>query len=357
MPSTIAKHQLRVVRLPYEFSTRPATHVVLQVYTADGTQGFGYNSPVGAAPWAIKLYMDTVNALMEQVHGRDPNDVERINADLLRSAASLGSLGRRAAGLIDVALWDARAKQLGLPLYRLLGGAHDRVRVYAGWELWWQIELDQLAKNVQRFVGLGFSAMKYRIGGSPTLEAAVERTKVMREAAGPTVDLLVDANQSWSVKHTLRVAPEMDRYRLFYFEDPVSHNDYDGLVRIAQTLDTPLAAGESYHEIEPFRHLLERRGLDIVMVDLNVGGLTQWMRVAHLAEAHGRPIVSHLCPEVLSHAVAAVPHGVIVEYLPWAAGIFKEPLAPIAGEVVHTAKPGIGLEVDDAAVEKYALAL
>jgi len=94
-----------------------------------------------------------------------------------------------------------------------------------------------------------------------------------------------------------------------------------------------------------------------VMVDLNVGGLTQWMKIAHLAEAHGRPIVSHLCPEVLSHAVAAVPHGLIVEYLPWASPIFKEPLQPVNGEIVHCLdRPGIGLEIDEAAMQKYALA-
>ncbi|HEU0168005.1 MAG TPA: mandelate racemase/muconate lactonizing enzyme family protein [Chloroflexota bacterium] len=357
MPSQIVRHQLRVVRLPYEFSTRPSTHVVLQVYTDDGIEGFSYNSQVGGTPATIKLYLDTVTALMEQVNGRDPNDVERVNHDLLSRSHALGPMGRRAIGLIDVALWDARGKQLDKPLYQLLGGATDRVRIYAGWELWWQIELDQLAKNVQRFTGMGFTAMKYRVGGMKSVTAAVERTKVMREAAGPDVDLLVDANQSWDVKFALRVIPEMQRQRLFYMEDPISEEDQDGLVELAHAIEPPLACGEAYHSIDPFRTLLERRGLDVVMVDLNVGGLTQWMKIAHMAEAYGRPIVSHLCPEVLSHAVAAVPHGLIVEYLPWFAAALKEPLQPVNGEIVHRPdRPGLGLEIDETAMGKYAFA-
>ena len=140
----------------------------------------------------------------------------------------------------------------------------------------------------------------------------------MREAVGPDVDLMCDINQLWSVNHAIEVGRRIEPYHLYWLEDPVAHDDYAGLARVADALTTPVAAGEYHYGIVPFRHMLEARSIDIVMIDLlRVGGITQWMKVAGMAEAFNLPVVSHLLPEVHVHLVAAIPNGLTVEYMPW----------------------------------------
>ena len=180
--------------------------------------------------------------------------------------------------------------------------------------------------------------------------------RVMRDAVGDEIDLMVDINQGWNVNQAITMGREMASYNLFWLEDPTHHQDYEGLARIADALDTPIAAGEYHYGIAPFRHMLERRSVDIVMVDLlRVGGLTQWMKVAHMAEAFNLPVVSHLAPEVLVHAVAAAPNGLTVEYMPWSFPLFIEVPRLEDGRLVLPPAPGLSLEFDEAALEAFAV--
>jgi L-alanine-DL-glutamate epimerase-like enolase superfamily enzyme len=124
-----------------------------------------------------------------------------------------------------------------------------------------------------------------------------------------------------------------------------AHDDYTGLARVADALITPLAGGECLYGITPFRHMIEAQSVDIVMIDLNrVGGISNWMKVAAMAEAFNLPVVSHLLPEIHVHLIAAVPNGLTVEYMPWSFRLFEEVPAPVNGELVVPNKPGLGLE-------------
>ena len=168
----------------------------------------------------------------------------------------------------------------------------------------------------------------------------------MREAIGPDIDLMCDINQLWSVNHAIEVGRRIEPYHLFWLEDPTAHDDYPGLARIADALDTPIAAGEYHYGIVPFRHLLEARSIDIVMIDLlRVGGITQWMKVAGMAEAFNLPVVSHLIPEIHVHLVAAIPNGLTVEYMPWTLQLFEETPAiehgPARGAEEAGPRPGL----------------
>jgi L-alanine-DL-glutamate epimerase-like enolase superfamily enzyme len=239
----------------------------------------------------------------------------------------------------------------------LLGGLRDRAPTYASGALMRAHPVDYLAKAGPRLRDLGFRQMKMQCGSEPTLAASIERVRVMRESIGPDIDLMCDINQLWSVHHAIEAGRRIEPYQLYWLEDPVTHDDYPGLARVADALDTPIATGEYHYGIVPFRHMLEARSLDIVMIDLlRVGGITQWMKVAAMAEAFNLPVVSHLIPEVHVHLVAAAPNGLTVEYMPWSLRLFEETPRMEAGQLVVPAKPGLGLAFDQAAIKRFQVA-
>jgi L-talarate/galactarate dehydratase len=132
------------------------------------------------------------------------------------------------------------------------------------------------------------------------------------------------------------------------------NDDYQGLARVADALTTPIAAGEYVYGITPFRQLLENRSIDIVMIDVvRVGGITQWLKVAGMAEAFDLPVVSHLVPEIQVHLVTAIPHGLTVEYMPWTQRFYEEYPAIEDGQIVVPDRPGLGLTFDQQALTRY----
>jgi len=201
---------------------------------------------------------------------------------------------------------------------------------------------------------MGFRQMKMQCGSEATVAGSVERVRVMRESIGPDVDLMCDINQLWSVNQAIEIGHRVEDSHLFWLEDPVAHDDFPGLARVADNLITPIAAGEYHYGIVPFRHMLEQRSIDIVMIDLlRAGGITQWMKIAGMAEAFNLPVVSHLIPEFHVHLIAAIPNGLTVEYMPWTLELFEDTPALEAGQLVVPRKPGFGLSFDAAAIKRY----
>jgi L-alanine-DL-glutamate epimerase-like enolase superfamily enzyme len=354
----ITAFETRAVALPRPpgpTTPGPATFVTLKLRTDNGLEGIGYGGfQTGLMLPALKAAVDALAAL---VVGRDPNDIEAIREHLLNAGGSGSPAGlvTRAVAAIDIALWDLKAKAAELPLYKLLGGFRDRVPTYASGELWRNYDLEMLAETAPRLVKEGFTAMKFRLGAEPTASKELERVRVMREAVGPDVTLMIDINQAWDVNQAISIGRGLAEYDIYWLEDPTHYQDYAGLARIADALETPIAAGEYHYGIAPFRHMLEARSIDIVMVDLmRAGGISGWMKVAHMAEAFNLPVVTHLAPEVLMHALAAVPNGTMAEYMPWSLGLFTELPKVENGELVLPQKPGLGLEFDEAALSKYA---
>ncbi len=333
-----------------------ASFVTLKLRTDDGVEGIGYSG--FASDVMLKALKQSMDSLAEQTIGSDPMMVEEINARLmaLGGSGSPAGLVTRSVSAIDVALWDIRGKALGQPIYRLLGGFADRVPTYASGHLWRTYDLDMLARTGPELVEQGFKAMKFRMGGEDTDAKEIERMRVMRSAIGDEIDLMVDINQGWDINTTMRIGRLMADFGLFWLEDPIQHQDYKGYARIADALDTPIATGEYHYGTIPFRHMLEHRSLDIVMVDLlRVGGLTGFMKVAHMAEIFNLPVVSHLATEVLVHAVAAAPNGLTVEHMPWTFDMFTEEPVVEDGQIVLPQGPGLGVEFDEEKLAMYAV--
>ena len=340
-----------VVGLPAPTDTRE--FVTLELGTDQGLTGVGLTFFGGALTPALKAAVDILAGALV---GDDPTQVEAVAAKARRIAGSSGPGGvfSLALSAVDMACWDLKGKAVGQSVCALLGGLRERVPTYASGALMRPHPIDYLAKAGPRLRDMGFTQMKMQCGSEPTPAASVERVRVMREAIGPDVDLMCDINQLWSVHHAIEVGRRIAPYHLFWLEDPTTHDDYAGLARIADALATPIAAGEYHYGISPFRHLLEARSIDIVMIDLlRVGGVTQWMKVAGMAEAFNLPVVSHLIPEIHVHLVAAIPNGLTVEYMPWSLRLWEETPALERGQLVVPRKPGLGLAFDQAVIKRY----
>jgi L-alanine-DL-glutamate epimerase-like enolase superfamily enzyme len=327
--------------------------VTLELGTDQGLVGIGLTFFGGALTRALR---EAVDALARLAVGHDPVRVAAVAARLRQAAGSAGPGGVFALALaaVDMACWDLKGKALGQPLAALLGGHRQRVPAYASGVLLRAYDTAHLARNGARLREAGFRQMKMQCGAEATAALEVERVRVTRDAVGPDVDLMCDINQLWRVEQAVEIGRRLEPYHLFWLEDPTTHDDYQGLAHITRSLATPVAAGEYVYGIAPFRQLLEHRSVDIAMVDLlRVGGITQWMKVAGMAEAFNVPIVSHLIPEIHVHLVAAIPNGLTVEYMPWSLRLFEETPVLRDGFLEVPPRPGLGLAFDRAAIERY----
>jgi L-alanine-DL-glutamate epimerase-like enolase superfamily enzyme len=356
--------ETRIVKLPLDEPLADGaitpgatqTFVTLRLRTDEGVEGIGITFfGGGAMSAALKAAIDGLGALTV---GENPMFIEFI-VQKLRAAASPsgpGGIFTLALSAIDIALWDIRGKVLDQPLATLLGGFRDKVPTYASGALMRGFSLSHVEKAAARLVERGFRQMKTQLAlpGDTNPEKEIERIRVVRNAIGPTVDLMCDINQRWDVRQAISIGSRIEEYNLFWLEDVVAHDDYPGMAAVADALATPVAAGEYVYGLVPFRHMLEARSIDIVMVDvLRAGGISQWVKIAGMAEAFNLPIVNHLCPEISVHLVAAVPNGLTVEYMPWSSKLFREVPQPVNGELTVPDKPGLGLEFDADALKRY----
>ena len=340
-----------VVGLPSSGGTRE--FVTLELATDEGIEGIGLTFFGGPLTAALKEAVEGLGAL---VIGEDPMRVEAIGAKLRQAASGSGPGGIFSLALapIDIALWDIKGKALNQPLCTLLGGYRDRVPTYASGALMRPMPVDYLQDAGPRLVEMGFKQMKTQMGAEPTVAREVERIRVLRQGIGEDIDLMCDINQLWDVNQAIEIGRRVEEYHLFWLEDVVAHDDYQGLARVADALTTPVCAGEYHYGLRPFRHMLEARSIDIVMIDLlRAGGVTQWMKIAAMAEAFNLPVVSHLIPEIHLHLIAAIPHGLTVEYMPWTLELFEETPAIEDGQIVVPQKPGLGLKFDAKAMKLY----
>lgn len=353
-----------LVRLPLDeplagappMPTMMREFVTVQIRTDDGIEGIGVTAFGGKLIGVLKK---AVEEFGELIKGDDPLLNERIAAKLRAASAPCGPEGivLLALSAIDIALWDIRGKAFNVPVARLLGAARERVPAYASGALTRTTPRDKLERAAAVLVEKGYRQMKAQMaveGLTPAQE--IERIKALRAVVGPDVALMVDINQRWSVHEAIAIGRRIEEVGLAWLEDPAARNDYQGLAQIADALDMPVCAGEYLYDIEPHRQTLTHRSVDIVMIDiLRAGGVTQWMKIAGMAQAFNRPVVSHLLPELHVHLIAAAPNGLVVEYMPWTARLFADPPKPAKGEMQVPQTPGWGLSFDPDLFTKYAM--
>jgi len=330
--------------------------VTMRIETADGIEGNGATFFGGALSATLKLAVDQLGAM---TIGDDPLRGEAILQKLRAAAASAGPGGIVALAIsaIDMALWDIKGKLLGQSLATMLGAARDKVPTYASGALVRTYSIDVILRSAQTLVERGFKQMKTQMAlpGEVTPAQEAERARLTREAVGPDIDLMCDINQRWSVNQAIDIGRRVEEVHFYWLEDVTVHDDYTGLARVADALATPLASGECLYGITPFRHTIEAHAADILMIDLiRVGGISNWMKVAALAEAFNLPVVSHLFPELHVHLISAAPNGLTVEYMPWSFRLWEEVPVPVKGQLAVPNKPGLGLEFSRD-IERYVV--
>lgn len=323
------------------------THNALVEISADGVTGQG--AALTVAPGQAQAVCRVLEEFAGLLHGTDPRNIRRLSTQLRQQVSLTGQSGisMLALSAIDTALWDLHARAVDLPLYRMLGGSPAALPVYAqpGWLSLSDEELVTEALAVQE---QGFGHYKMRVG-SPDWRHDVERVSRVREALDPATELLVDANQGWSRVQALAAARALDDLGLFWLEEPVDVEDVAGMARIAATVRTPVAAGESVFGAAGLRPLIEQNAAAVLMPDLqHCGGPTGFLLAAAQAQLAGLPISNHLFIEVSIHLLAACPNAYIVEYMPgWWDDLFHRPPDIRNGTLRPSDEPGIGVRFRD----------
>lgn len=319
---------------------------IVRIFDADGGVGTGYSYTIGTGgPSVMKLIEHT---LAPALIGREASEIERIWRDLLflTHATSVGAITSLALAAIDTALWDLKCRRHGEPLHRMAGGAQERVQLYTTEGGWLHLETSALVDDALQAKANGFGGSKLKIG-RPHVSEDVARLEAVRNAVGPAFEIMTDANQRFTVDEAIRRARCLTPLDIAWLEEPLTADDLMGHVRLSQSTTLPVAVGESLYSHLHFREYLQQGACSVVQVDVaRVGGITPWLKVAHLAECFNVPVCPHFLMELHVALCAAVPNARWVEYIPQLDTLTTEPMRIESGYAIPSTKPGLGIEWD-----------
>jgi L-alanine-DL-glutamate epimerase-like enolase superfamily enzyme len=318
----------------------------VRIRDSDGAEGVGYTFTVGRNGAAI----DTILAreLPEIMDGEEADEIERLwhKAWWALHYGGRGGPTVLALSAFDMALWDLKAKRAHLPLWKALGGFDAKVPCYAG-GIDLDLPLDKLLRQTDDNLDKGFRAIKMKVGRANLFED-VERVKAMREHLGAGFPLMADANMKWSVDGAIRAARALQPFDLTWLEEPTIPDDPAGHARIVREGGLPIAAGENLRTLWEFKLYVAGGGVTYPEPDVtNCGGVTPFMKIAHLAEAFNLPVTSHGAHDVTVHLLAACPNRSYLEAHGFGLERYiAEPLKIQDGFALAPDRPGHGIAFD-----------
>jgi L-alanine-DL-glutamate epimerase-like enolase superfamily enzyme len=346
--------------------------LIVRVSTDAGVTGIGEidSSPL-AAKGAIEgpFSHNITSGLRHLLIGEDPFQTEYLWHKMYRQNIYAGRRGIaiHAMSGIDIALWDIKGKALGLPIWKLLGGGfHKKIRPYAS-SLFGATPAET-GERARRFRDRGFTAVKFGwdpMGQNEKTDIALVREA--RQGLGDDADLMIDAGLVWDAKTAIQRARAFSEYKIFWLEEPLLPDDYDGYRKLCEATDLRIAAGEEESNRLSYIELMDRGKIDIVQVDLTrCGGFTEAMKIASLAQDRGIPVVNHGFTTYINVAAAlhflnSIPNSFILEFVAEEETtlrdrITKQRIVAKDGMLDIPDAPGLGVELDEAAIEKYVVA-
>lgn len=360
MKITALKTQL--VELPLDKPIATAIHdirsvgcVLLTLETDQGLVGEAYVFAINAV--RIKVFDEMMQGFSHQLIGQDPHYIGAIWHNIWNEINPTGHKGITVSALsaIDTACWDLVGKAAEKPLHQLFGACRDRIKTYASGGLWLSQSIDSLVHEAQQFLQQGFTGMKIRLGSAnPDLD--VERVRLVREAVGPNIELMVDLNQALTAKQAIRLGRKLEQFDLLWIEEPTPAYDLQGHAKVTAALDTDIASGETEYTRYGMQQMIDHKACDILMPDLQrCGGLSEMLKVSHIASAHNLGISTHIFTEYSLCIAGAAVNCINVEHIPWYTKLFNEELELENGELLIPQRPGTGFTFNQKAVAKYSL--
>ncbi len=346
--------------------------LLVKVCTDAGITGVGEvdsSPPVAKGVIEAPLSNSIAAGLRELILGEDPFQYEKIWHKMYLGSRYPGRRGAvvHAMSGVDLALWDIMGKALQMPAYQLLGGGfRDRLRAYAS--TLFGASLEETADRARRWVAEGFTAVKF--GWDPLgrdLDYDERLVAAIREAVGPQVDVLIDAGHAYNTKTAIQMARRFARYDIYWFEEPLFPDNLDGYAQLAESTHLRVAAGEAESNRHSFYDLMDRGKIDVAQIDpCRVGGLTEAKKIAYAAFDRGLEVVNHSYTTDINVAaslafLAAVPEAHFLEFCveesPLRRELARNPIAVVDGYAAVPQGPGLGVELNEEIVERYAVRL
>jgi L-alanine-DL-glutamate epimerase-like enolase superfamily enzyme len=358
MPVTAVDTALYRIQLPVPLSDSThgtMTHfelVTVRVRDGDGAEGVGYTYTTGAGGAAVHALID--QGLRPVLLGADADQIEALWSRMwwkLHYGGRGGSVSL-AVSACDIALHDLKARRLGTSLWRMLGGFDPVVPCYAG-GIDLEFTLDALLKQTDDNIEKGFRAIKMKVGRARLSEDR-ERVRAMRRHLGDDFPLMADANMRWTVDQSIAAARAFQDANLTWLEEPTIPDDVAGHARIVREGGVPIATGENLHTLHEFTQMIAAGGVTFPEPDVtNCGGITVFMKVAHLAEAFNLPLTSHGAHDLTVHLLAAAPNRSYLEVHGFGLDRYiHQPITITDGNALAPDGPGHGVAFDWAALER-----
>jgi L-alanine-DL-glutamate epimerase-like enolase superfamily enzyme len=333
---------------------------IVRITCDDGSQGTGYSYTIGTGGSSVVALLR--DHLAPKLIGRDPAEIEAIWRDSMFSthATTVGAITSLALAAIDTALWDWRCRRDGQPLWKAAGGAKKRIPVYTTEGGWLHMSTDTIVRETVAAKEAGFKGAKIKVG-LPHVSDDVARLKAVRAAVGDGFEIMVDANQCFTLSEALRRAPRYAELGIAWFEEPLPADDIAGHARLAAASEVPIAVGESLYSPSQFAAYVQQGAASILQPDVaRIGGITPWLKVAHMAECHNLMVAPHFLMELHVSLTAAVPSAGWVEYIPQLDSVASSRLVIEDGCAIAPGVPGLGIawrwdEIERRAVERHTI--
>jgi L-talarate/galactarate dehydratase len=330
---------------------KPLTQVAMlfaEITSADGHEGLGFSYSKRAGGPGMYAHAREVGS---DLIGEDPADIARLWTKLVWSGASVGrsGLSTQAIAAFDNALWDMKARRAGLPLAKLLGAHREGVPCYNTSGGFLSSPLEEVLDSVEKSIASGIGGIKIKVG-HPDAAQDMKRLEAVHTQIAGRAALMVDANQQWDRAAALRMCRAMESFGLTWVEEPLDAYDVEGHAALAATIDTPIASGEMLVSAAEHFAMIRGRAVDFIQPDAaRVGGITQFQRVAAMAQEAQLSMAPHFAMELHLHLAAAYPHASWVEHFDWLDPLFNERQVISGGKMQLSQRPGIGVSLSDQA--------